>query len=128
MIKFFRQSYAIQYVVLALLAIALWIPAFASGKLTMGLDSPVTPIFNLVDNLLDFSPIAQHVFAFALLVLETLLFNMMLVKNQIVGKVSTMGAFVFILLMSLTRTQTNFYPFALSVVFIILASLYLCLV
>ena len=120
MIKFFRQSYAIQYVVIALLAIALWIPAFASGKMTMGLDSPVTPIFNLVDNLLDFSPIAQHVFVFVLLVFETLFFNAMLVKNQIVGKVSTMGAFVFILLMSMTRTQTQFYPFALSVFFILL--------
>ncbi len=120
MIKFFRQSYAIQYVVIALLAIALWIPAFVSGKLTMGLGSPVTPIFNLVDNLLDFSPIAQHAFAFLLLVVEALFFNTMLVKNQIAGKVSTMGAFVFVLLMSLTRTQTNFYPFALSVLFILL--------
>ncbi|MCR5659326.1 MAG: hypothetical protein K6G25_08385 [Bacteroidales bacterium] len=121
MIKFFRQSYAVQYVVIALLAIALWIPAFVSGKMTMGLDSPVTPIFNLVDNLLDFSPIAQHTFAFLLLVFETLVFNMILVKNQVVGKVSTMGAFVFVILMSLTRTQTNFYPFALSAIFIILA-------
>ena len=120
MIKFFRQSYAIQYVVIALLAIALWIPAFVSSKLTMGLGSPVTPIFNVVDNLLGFSPIAQHAFAFLLLVLETLIFNNMLVKNQIVGKVSTMGAFVFVLLMSLTVTQTNFYPFALSVLFILL--------
>ena len=56
MIKFFRQSYAIQYVVIALMAIALWIPAFATGKLTMGLDSPVTPIFNVIDKLLGFSP------------------------------------------------------------------------
>lgn len=120
MIKFFRQSYAIQYVVIALLATTLWIPAFVSGKLTMGLDSPVTPIFNLVDNLLDFSPIAQHAFAFLLLVVEALFFNNMLVENQISGKVSTMGAFVFVLLMSLTRTQTNFYPFALSVLFILL--------
>ena len=121
MIKFFRQSYAVQYVVIALLAIALWIPAFISGKLTTGLGSPVTPIFNLVDNLLDFSHIAQHAFAFLLLVLETLIFNNMLVKSQVVGKVSTMGAFVFVLLMSLTGTQTNFYPFALSALFIILA-------
>ena len=44
MIKFFRQSYAIQYVVIALLAIALWIPTFISGKMTMGLDEPVTPL------------------------------------------------------------------------------------
>jgi len=120
MIKFFRQSYAIQYVVLALMAIALWIPAFISGKATMGLDEPVTPLFNLMDRLLGFSPIAQHAVAFVLLVLETLVFNAIMVKHQIVGKVSTMGAFVFLLLMSLTMTQTNFYPFAFSVFFILL--------
>ncbi|MBR3492069.1 MAG: hypothetical protein IKH44_07220 [Bacteroidales bacterium] len=120
MIKFFRQSYAIQYVVIALMAIALWIPAFVSGKLTMDLGEPVTPIFNLVDRLLDFAPFVQHIFAFVLLVFETLLFNAIMVKNQIVGKVSTMGAFVFVLLMSMTETQTNFYPFALSVLFILL--------
>ncbi len=121
MIKFFRQSYAIQYVVIALMAIALWIPAFVSGKVFMGLNEPVIPIFNLMDRLLSFSPIAQHAFAFLLLVLETLIFNAIMVNNQIVGKVGTMGAFVFVLLMSLTRTQTNFYPFALSVFFILLA-------
>ena len=120
MIKFFRQSYAIQYVVIALLAIALWIPAFISGKTAMGLDEPVTPLFNLVDRLLGFSPILQHGLAFVLLVLETLFFNAMLVKNQIVGKVSTMGAFVFLLLMSLTCTQTQFYPFLFSSLFILL--------
>ena len=117
MIKFFRQSYVIQYVAIALLAIALWIPAFVSGKVTTGLNEPVTPIFNLMDALLGFSPIAQHVFAFALLLVETLIFNAIMVKNQIIGKVSTLGAFVFVLLMSLTLTQTNFYPFVLSSIY-----------
>ena len=120
MIKFFRQSYASQYVVIALMTIALWIPSFASGKLTTGLTNPVTPIYNLVDHWLSYSPILQHAFTFLLLVLETLIFNAMLIKNQIVGKVSTMGAFVFVVLMSLTGTQTNFYPFALSAFFILL--------
>ena len=120
MIKFFRQSYAVQYVVLALLAIALWIPAFLSGKAIVGMDEPVTPLFNLVDRLLRGSAIAQHAVAFVLLVLETLIFNAIMVKHQIVGKVGTMGAFVFVLLMSLTVTQTNFYPFAFSVLFILL--------
>ena len=120
MIKFFRQSYAIQYVVIALMAIALWIPAFVSGKAVVGLDEPVTPLFNLMAKLLRGSAIAQHAVAFVLLVLETLLFNAIMVKNQIVSKVSTMGAFVFVLLMSLTVTQTNFYPFTFSVLLILL--------
>ena len=121
MIKFFRQSYAIQYVAIVLLAIALWIPAFVSGKATVGLGEPVTPLFNLVDRLLCGSSFAQHALAFSLLMLGTFVFNVILVKNQIIGTVSTMGAFVFALLMSLTVTQTNFYPFSLSVLFILLA-------
>jgi len=121
MIKFFRQSYAVQYVVIALMAIALWIPAFVWGKATVGLGEPCTPLFNLMDRVLSGSSIAQHVFAFVLLLLDAIVFNTFMVKNQIVGKVSTMGGFVFILLMSLTLTQTNFYPFALSVPFILLA-------
>ena len=120
MIKFFRQSYAIQYVVIALMAITLWIPAFVMGKTTMGLNQPVTPLFNLVERILGFSPIVQHIVAFLLLVLETLIFNAILVNNQIVGKVSTMGAFVFVLLMSLTGTQTQFYPFAMATIFILI--------
>jgi len=120
MIKFFRQSYAIQYVAIALLAIALWIPAFTSAKATMGLSEPVTPLFNLIDDLLGFSPTIQLIFAFLLLVLDTLIFNAVMVKHQIIGKVSTLGAFVFVLLMSLTRTQTCFYPFILSSIFILL--------
>ena len=120
MIKFFRQSYAIQYVVIALLAIALWIPAFVAGKVPSGLEKPVTPIFNLINGVLDFSTYAQITFAFLLLAFETLIFNAILVDHQIVGKVSTMGAFVFVLLMSLTNTQTTFYPFALATLFILL--------
>ena len=120
MIKFFRQSYAIQYVAIALLAIALWIPAFTSAKATMGLSEPVTPLFNLIDDLLGFSPTIQLIFAFLLLVLDTLIFNAVMVKHQLIGKVSTLGAFVFVLLMSLTRTQTCFYPFILSSIFILL--------
>ncbi len=121
MIKFFRQSYAVQYVVLALMVIALWLPSFIAGEVTMGLGEPVTPIFNVIDRLLRFSPLVQHIVAFLILVLEALVFNAILVNNQIVGKVSSMGAFVFVLLMSLTKMQTNFYPFLLSVFFILLA-------
>ena len=121
MIKFFRQSYAVQYVVIAVLAIALWAPAFVTGKAITGLAEPVAPLYALLDRLLSGSSILQHVVAFVLFVVEALLFNAIMVKNQIVGKVSTMGMFVFLLLMSLTVTQTNLYPFAFSVLFILLA-------
>lgn len=119
MIKFFRQSYAIQYVVLALLAIALWMPSFRPGGGVTGMESTVTPIYNFVARLLRGS-IAQHIVALVLLLGEALLFNIILTENQVTGKIGTMGAFVFIVLMSLTRTQIALYPFALSVPFILL--------
>ena len=121
MIKFFRQSYAIQYVILALLAVAFWVPTFIAGVVPIDLGSPVTPIFNTLERLLSFWPYAKLIFAFLLMLVEALLFNMILAENQVVGKVSTMGAFTFILFMNLTRTQVNFYPLALSVIFILLA-------
>ena len=120
MIKFFRQSYVIQYVVIALLAIALWIPAFMSGKAVTGLGSPVTPLFNLIDGWLGGSVLARQICAFLLLMFNALIFNIILVNNQVIGKVGTMGAFVFVLLMSLTRIQAEFYPFLLSLFFILL--------
>ena len=120
MIKFFRQSYAIQYVVLALIAIALWLPAFIAGEVETSLGSSVTPLYNLINRLLSFSPFLMVLFAFLWMVMEALMVNAMLVESQIITKVSTMGAFVFMLMTSLTMTQTNFYPFALASVFILL--------
>ena len=120
MIKFFRQSYAVQYVVIVLLAIALWIPAFMSVEAEAVVDSPVTPIFNLLDRITGFSVFVKRLLAFAFVLVEAFAFNRILADNQIIGKVSTIGAVVFVLLMSLTPTQTGFYPFVVSSVFIML--------
>lgn len=120
MIKFFRQSYAVQYVILAMMAIAFWLPSFIAGKVPVEPNSTTTPLFNLVEHIFNFSPYAKLAFAFLLMLVNALLFNAILVENQIVGKVSTMGGFVFILLMNLTRTQVNFYPLAVAMFFILL--------
>ena len=121
MIKFFRQSYAIQYVILAMMAIAFWVPSFIACKVPVDQSSPVTPLFNVIERLLKFSPYAKLAFAFLLMLVEALLFNAILTENQIVGKVGTMGGFVFILLMNLTRTQVTFDPFMVALFFILLA-------
>lgn len=125
MIKFFRQSYIIQYIVLAVFAVALWIPAFVSGTVDLALTSPVTPLYNWLSGILSASHLAMMIVAFVLMALEALFFNSMLVANQIITKVSTIGAFVFLLFVNLTLTQTGFFPFALSLIFI-LAMIHIC--
>ena len=117
MIRFFRNSYLIQYLAIALLIIALWIPSFAMGNVDVVWRSPVTPLYNLMADILDFWPPAMLVFAMLLMGFEAMFFNSILASNQIIGKVYTLGAVAFLLMLNLLPAQTTFYPFLLSSVF-----------
>lgn len=117
MIRFFRNSYLIQYLAIALLIIALWIPSFVTGNVDVVWRSPVTPLYNLMADILDFWPPAMLVFAMLLMGFEAMFFNSILASNQIIGKVYTLGAVVFLLMLNLLPVQTTFYPFLLSSVF-----------
>ena len=107
MIKFFRNSYLIQYLSIALLLLALWIPSFITGNVDPAWRSGVTPLYNLMANILDFWPPAMLVFAILLMGFEAIFFNSMLASNQITGKVHTLGAVLFLLLMNLLPVQTS---------------------
>lgn len=120
MIKFFRNSYLIQYLSIALLLLALWIPSFITGNVDPAWRSGVTPLYNLMANILDFWPPAMLVFAILLMGFEAIFFNSMLASNQITGKVHTLGAVLFLLLMNLLPVQTTFYPALLASVFLLM--------
>ena len=120
MIRFFRNSYLIQYVSIALLVIALWIPSFITGNVDVGWRSEVTPLYNLVANILDFWPPAMLLFAMLLMGFEAVFFNSILAANQIIGMVHTIGAVAFLLLLNLLPIQTTFYPFLLASVFLLM--------
>lgn len=120
MIRFFRNSYIIQFVAIALICIALWIPAFVTGNVDASWRSPVAPLYNLVANLLDFWPYALLLLAFIINAFEALFFNSILASNQIINKVNTLGSVVFLLVMNLMPVQTGFYPFVLSSVFVLM--------
>ncbi|MBR6878332.1 MAG: hypothetical protein IKM95_02985 [Bacteroidales bacterium] len=120
MIRFFRQSYIIQYVMIALLCIAIWIPSFITGDVDVTWRSPVTPLYNLLANLLDFWPYAMLLFALLLNAFEAVFFNSILASNQIINRVNTLGAVVFLLVMNLVPAQTTFYPMLLASVFLLM--------
>lgn len=120
MIKFFRNSYLVQYVTIALLLIVLWVPSFITGNVDSAWRSPVMPLYNLVADLLDFWPPFMLIFAMLLMAFEVVFFNSILTSNQLIGKVNTLGAVVFLLMMNLLPEQTTFYPFLLSSVFLLM--------
>lgn len=120
MIKFFRNSYLVQYVAIVLLVIALWVPSFIMGNVDVTWRSGVTPLYNLVADILDFWPPAMLIFAMLLMGFESVFFNSVLTANQIIGMVHTLGSVVFLLLMNLLPVQTTFYPFLLASVFLMM--------
>ena len=120
MVKFFRNSYLIQYVTIALLVIAIWIPSFITANVDVTWRSDVTPLYNLVADILDFWPPAMLIFAMLLMGFEAVFFNSILSANQITGMVHTLGAVVFLLLMNLLPVQTTFYPFLLASAFLLM--------
>ena len=120
MIKFFRNSYLIQHITIALLLLVLWVPSFITGNVDPTWRSPVMPLYNLIANLLDFWPPAMMIFAMLLMGFEAAFFNSILTSNQLIGKVHTVGAMLFLLLMNLLPVQTTFYPFLLASVFLLL--------
>ena len=120
MIRFFRNSYIIQYVAIALICLALWIPAFITGNVDASWRSPVTPLYNWVANLLDFWPYALLLLALMINAFGAMFFNSILASNQVINKVNTLGSVVFLLLTNLVPAQTTFYPFALASVFVLM--------
>ena len=120
MIKFFRNSYLVQYVTIALLLVALWIPSFITGNVDLAWRSPVAPLYNLLANLFDFWSPAMLIFAMLLMGFEVVFFNSILVSNQLIGRVNTLGAVTFLLMMNLVPAQTTFYPFLIASVFLLM--------
>lgn len=105
---------------IALLCIAIWIPSFITGNVDVTWRSPVTPLYNLLANLLDFWPYAMLLFALLLNAFEAVFFNSILASNQIINRVNTLGAVVFLLMMNLVPAQTTFYPMLFASVFLLM--------
>lgn len=121
MLKFFKHSYIAQLVVIVLLIVALWIPAFVEHVSDIAVGSPVTPLYNLFANIFDFSSLAMTVFAFLIFGASVFFFNSMMSVNQLVTRNSSLGAFVYVLCLCCVPIQDEYYPFLFASTFIMMA-------
>lgn len=121
MLKFFKQSYITQFVVIVLLLVVLWIPVFAENVSDIAVGSPTTPLYNLIENIFASSSLAMTIFTFVIFGTSVLFFNSMLSVNQLVTRNSSIGAFVFVLCMCCVQIRVEYYPFLLASTFIMMA-------
>ncbi len=124
LIRYFRSSFVSQYVLIVLLAIAMWLPAFMRPQPAVTPDG-MNPLYAVLYPLFGFSALISVVLAFLLMLFTAFLLNSILSQYQLIGRVSSMATFVFVVLMSLFPAQTMLYPLLLALPLILLATAFL---
>lgn len=127
MLKFFKHNYIAQLVVIVLLLVALWIPAFVQNMSDVAVGMPTTPLYNLIADIFGSSSLALTIFTFIVFTVSVLFFNSMLSVNQLVTRNSSIGAFVFVLCLCSVPIQDEFYPFLLAspLIMMVIQTIYL---
>lgn len=120
MIRFLRSSFLAQYMLIVVTAALLWLPSLflAPAAVVAGNHSP---IYNFFYPYFLLYPQVTIIFAFLYLLFQAFLFNQILASHHIIGRVSSLGTFVFVVLMSLSPDQTVMYPLLLAMPLVLFA-------
>ncbi|MBR5146886.1 MAG: hypothetical protein IKW54_04600 [Bacteroidales bacterium] len=120
MLNFFKHSYLYQQIVIVLMALVLWMPAFITKSAFIPGEHN-TPLYNVIISVFNFSPFLLNTVAFAVYLFSVFLFNSVLSANRLVSKYSTVGAFSFVLMMCCSPELHSCYPFLFACPFILMA-------
>ncbi|MDP2235576.1 MAG: hypothetical protein Q8J88_03985 [Bacteroidales bacterium] len=121
LIRFFRSSFLIQHIALVLLAVLLWFPSFLNPAPPANISDGYSPVYLLFYSFFSSWPFITTILAFLLMLFQAFYFNDFLASNHIVGRASSSGTFVYILLMSLSPQQSSMYPLLLAMPFVLFA-------
>ncbi len=126
LIHFFRKSYLLQYLLLLLLTILLWIGAIIHPQVNPIDTEPfLTPGYSLLFSLLNYNHVLHVIIALILVISGALVFNYSLAKFDLVPKNTLVPAMVYIVLMSYSPGLLSLHPAALPALFTVLILYYL---
>ncbi|MEI6889318.1 MAG: hypothetical protein ACOYM0_05055 [Bacteroidales bacterium] len=108
-IRFFRSSFAIQYLVIGFIGLILWGKAFIYPPVVPSPEGPV-PLYTLLYSLLGSLPHLAVITGFVLVLIETWLLNELFNKHELVLKNSSLSALVFIIIMSSSPVYLTIHP------------------
>jgi hypothetical protein len=117
LIKFFRSSFLIQYFVLVLVTVALWIPGFLTNPGLPVEPNLITPLYNIAHYLLKLWEPASPALSFAIVLISALTLNNILVFHDLTPKNNLLPAFIFILFMGSNPHALGTYPVILALPF-----------
>lgn len=111
LIRTFRKSYLLQYILLVILHILLWGGAFISPGAAIIPEHPVmNPAYSLMTSLIGNNSYVSIFIAFFLVLTGSMIFNYTLEKNNLAGHNSLLPALTFIIIMGLFPPLQVFHP------------------
>lgn len=118
-ISTFKNNQPLSIILLSIMMIVLWIPAFQNT-------SPIPynntmPLYEFYARGANNLPYIHNIIALVLVVSESILLNYILNKFEIMAKKTAMPAIFYCLLMSCCKPLTHFYPLLFTNFFILLA-------
>jgi len=122
LIKTFRESYPVQYLLLILVALAIWAGAFIHPPAsTIEVNRFLAPGNALLQSLIFGIPFLNTLFGFLLTFFTALLLNYVLVKNNLVDKNTLIPALVLIVFYGHSVSYLGLHPAIVAGFFLILA-------
>ena len=118
-IRFFRSSFAAQYLVIGLIGFILWGKAFILPPHIPPPEGPV-PLYSLLYSLLGNLPHLSVILGFLLVLLETWWLNIMFNRHELVLKNSSLASLVFLIMMSSSPIYLTIHPLNISIVITLL--------
>lgn len=126
LIHFFKKSYLLQYIILLLLAILLWIGAILQPHVDIVNASPfLTPGYSFLLHLLNDNAKLKVILALVFVISGAFIFNYSLTKFDLVPKNTLAPAMVYIVLMSYSPSLLCLHPVAIPAFLTVLILYYL---
>lgn len=123
-VKTFKKNYPLQLVLLAIIPLLLWIPAFISSPDVVSTSFDM-PVYKLIYSIFSPLKLLSTIIAFVLVLLQGLLINNIFSYNQLCPKTTFLPAFIYILLLSSNYTSMTISPILISNTFILFAILFI---
>lgn len=107
-IRTFKKNYTLQLILIIVLPLLLWFPAFLSSPELIKTDYDA-PLYLLIYNTFASSKLLSTLIAFALVLIQGIVLNSIFAYNQLSSRNTLLPAFIFILLQS-----TNYHSMTIS--------------
>ena len=117
LIKFFKNSFIVQYFALVLISVGIWIPGFLKLQIMAAEPSLTTPLYNIIHPLLLILQPYNPIIAYIIVLISALTLNNILVYHEVTPKNNLMPAFIFLLLMGSGLVSLNLFPLILTIPF-----------